>query len=72
MHREWSPDEHPEWLVFEAEQQLQIRPRQYWVARYLMQHPGAIVQLNMVRTRPFGGEAGQGAAAMGAAGVALG
>ena len=47
VHRKWSVDAHPEWLVFEAEQQLQIRPAQHSVANYLMRHPGAIVQLNM-------------------------
>ena len=47
MRREWSVDAHPAWLVFEAEQQLQIRPQQYWIARHLMGHFGDIVQLNM-------------------------
>ena len=62
VHREWSVDEHPEWLVFEAEQRLQIRPRQYWVANYLIHNPGAIVQLNM-------GEAAAGGAASTASGL---
>lgn len=43
--------EHPEWLVFEAEGQLQIRPTQHWIAEHLMHQPvdqpGAIDQLNM-------------------------
>lgn len=47
VHRQWSVDDHPEWLVFEAEQQLQIRPSQYWVAAHLLDNPGHIVQLNM-------------------------
>ena len=47
VHRTWSVDEHPEWLVFEAEGLLQIRPKQYSVALDLMQNPGAITQLNM-------------------------
>ena len=37
----------PEWLVFEMEQQLQIRGVQFEVARHLMSNPGAISQLNM-------------------------
>ena len=45
--REWSVNEHPQWLVFEVQHQLQIRPVQYQCARYLIQHPGAIIQLNM-------------------------
>lgn len=39
--------DHPEWLVFEAEGQLQIRPAQHRVAQLLMGDPGAIEQLNM-------------------------
>lgn len=51
MRRLWSPAQHPYWMVFEAEQQLQIRPAQYRVAQHLMDHPGAICQLNMVGVR---------------------
>jgi hypothetical protein len=47
--RTWNPAAHPLWLVFEAEQQLQIRPAQHWVAEHLIAHPQEIVQLNMVR-----------------------
>ncbi|KAL4428607.1 hypothetical protein ABPG77_008919, partial [Micractinium sp. CCAP 211/92] len=47
VHRTWSVDKHPLWLAFEAEQQLQVRPQQAWVAQHLMAHPGDIVQLNM-------------------------
>jgi hypothetical protein len=47
VHRTWSVDDHPAWLVFEMEGGLQIRPAQHWVAAYLMEHPGSIVQLNM-------------------------
>jgi hypothetical protein len=47
VYRTWNVDEHPEWLVFEAEGLLQIRPEQYSVALDLMQNPGAINQLNM-------------------------
>lgn len=46
-HHTWDPTAHPEWLVFEAEGQLQIRPQQYQIARHLMENPGAISQLNM-------------------------
>lgn len=49
VHRQWSVKKHPEWLVFEAEQQLQIRPAQYWVALHLMNNRGHILQLNMGR-----------------------
>ncbi|PNH12759.1 hypothetical protein TSOC_000243 [Tetrabaena socialis] len=47
VRREWDVAEHPQWLVFEAEGQLQIRPAQYAVAKQLMGDPGAIAQLNM-------------------------
>ncbi|KAL4434355.1 hypothetical protein ABPG75_000796 [Micractinium tetrahymenae] len=47
VRRTWSVDEHPQWLAFEAEQQLQVRPQQAWVAKHLIAHPGDIVQLNM-------------------------
>ncbi|KAL3918407.1 MAG: hypothetical protein SGILL_004248, partial [Bacillariaceae sp.] len=45
--REWSPFDHPRWLAFEVEQQLQIRPYQYKVVRQLLDEPGSMVQLNM-------------------------
>ena len=45
--RRWDVAEHPEWLVFEVEGGLQIRPVQYDVARKLMLDPGSVVQLNM-------------------------
>ncbi|GLC47559.1 hypothetical protein PLESTB_000001100 [Pleodorina starrii] len=47
VRRIWDPAQHPQWLVFEAEGQLQIRPAQLAVARHLISHPGAIAQLNM-------------------------
>lgn len=47
VHRTWDVAAHPEWLVFEAEGQLQIRPAQHKVAQLLMADPGAIEQLNM-------------------------
>ncbi len=47
MQRTWDPTKHPEWLVFEVEGQLQIRPTQYKVAQHLINNPGAIIQLNM-------------------------
>ena len=47
VHRTWEVDEHLEWLVFEAEGQLQIRPAQHLVASHLIRNPGAILQLNM-------------------------
>ena len=45
--REWSVHAHPEWLVFEVEQQLQIRHVQHIIAQFLVDHPYAITQLNM-------------------------
>ncbi|GLC35571.1 thioredoxin-disulfide reductase [Pleodorina starrii] len=47
VRRTWDPAQYPQWLVFEVEGQLQIRPEQEAVARHLMSHPGAIAQLNM-------------------------
>ncbi|GLC49187.1 thioredoxin-disulfide reductase [Pleodorina starrii] len=47
VRRTWNPAQYPQWLVFEVEGQLQIRPEQEAVARHLMSHPGAIAQLNM-------------------------
>ena len=51
VRRTWDPLQHPEWLVFEVEGQLQIRPTQHWIADHLINHPpdqpGAIDQLNM-------------------------
>ena len=45
--RSWCVRKHPEWLIFEMEQQLQIREVQYEVAKHLMCNPGAIAQLSM-------------------------
>ncbi|KAG2486452.1 hypothetical protein HYH03_014899 [Edaphochlamys debaryana] len=49
VRREWDVRAHPQWLVFEAEGRLQIRPQQYAVAAHLMDpaNAGAIAQLNM-------------------------
>jgi hypothetical protein len=45
--REWNPFEHPKWLAFEVEQQMQIRPCQYSIVRQLLEKPGSCTQLNM-------------------------
>ena len=45
--REWKLRDHPQWLVFEVEQRLQIRRVQFRVASFLIENPGAITQLNM-------------------------
>ena len=45
--RKWNVRQHPQWLVFEVQQRLQIRHVQYAVAQELIHTPGAIVQLNM-------------------------
>ncbi len=47
MRRTWDVAQHPQWLAFEAEGRLQIRPAQYALARHLLENPGAVVQLNM-------------------------
>eukprot|EP00878_Enallax_costatus_P005957 GHUV01006249.1.p1 GENE.GHUV01006249.1~~GHUV01006249.1.p1 ORF type:complete len:2036 (+),score=737.34 GHUV01006249.1:1069-7176(+) len=47
VYRKWDVAQHPKWLVFEVEGQLQIRPAQYDIAEHLITHPGAIMQLNM-------------------------
>ena len=41
VRRTWDVHQHPQWLVFEAEGQLQIRPAQYTVAQQMMGDPGA-------------------------------
>ena len=45
--RTWSPQEHPLWLAFELDQNIQIRPEQYQLAQHLLDNPGSISQLNM-------------------------
>lgn len=45
--RKWDVAKNPEWLVFEVEQQIQIRGVQYSVAKFCAENPGAITQLNM-------------------------
>jgi hypothetical protein len=45
--RQWSVAQHPQWLVFEVEQRLQIRRVQYKVAQELIDCPGSVTQLNM-------------------------
>ncbi|KAG2492072.1 hypothetical protein HYH03_009568 [Edaphochlamys debaryana] len=49
VRRVWDVRAHPQWLVFEVEGRLQIRPQQYAVAAHLMDpaNAGAIAQLNM-------------------------
>jgi hypothetical protein len=46
-NRIWPVKQYPEWLVFEAENNLQIRPLQYSVAQSMVQTPNQFVQLNM-------------------------
>ena len=45
--RVWSASEHPQWVAFEMEGALQIRPAQYAIAQAVIDNPGAVVQLNM-------------------------
>lgn len=47
LERNWDPREHPSWLAFEVEQQLQIRDLQYRVVEFCLRNPGKITQLNM-------------------------
>lgn len=47
LDREWDYKEHPHWLLFEVEQQLQIRKLQYLVARFCIRNEKTITQLNM-------------------------
>ena len=47
VHRTWNVWLHPQWLGFEVEACLQIRPVQHLVASKLIEDPGSIVQLNM-------------------------
>ncbi|CAM9355098.1 unnamed protein product [Chrysoparadoxa australica] len=44
--RQWSTSEHPKWLAYEAEGQIQIRPKQ-WLIFMGMKEKGAMLQLNM-------------------------
>lgn len=51
-HRTWDVALHPQWLVFEVEGRLQIRPDQYTVAQALLDGAGPdgrgpVAQLNM-------------------------
>lgn len=50
-HRTWDVSRHPQWLVFEAERRLQIRPAQLALAMTLLEGEaddwGPIAQLNM-------------------------
>lgn len=45
--RNWDPVMHQRWLVFEVEQMLQIRPKQYITIKRLLDNPGSAIQLNM-------------------------
>ncbi len=47
VFRTWEPAQHPDWLVFEAEGQLQVRPAQAAIVQHLLGNKGAIAQLNM-------------------------
>jgi hypothetical protein len=50
-HRTWEVSRHPQWLVFEVEGRLQIRPNQHALAQTLLagcpDGRGPIAQLNM-------------------------
>jgi hypothetical protein len=46
-HRSWDTNNHPYWLVYEAEQRIRIRPEQFQVANHLINNNGHVIQLNM-------------------------
>lgn len=46
-HRTWDSAAHPQWLAFEVEGGLQIRPEQHAIIDVLLSEPGRIAQLNM-------------------------
>eukprot|EP00961_Rhodomonas_salina_P257695 3482550-Rhodomonas_salina.1 len=45
--RTWSVHEHPDWLLFEVEGRIRIRPRQFEITKQALATPGSIQQLNM-------------------------
>ncbi|CAB9504630.1 Protein of unknown function (DUF3645) [Seminavis robusta] len=45
--RNWDSRQHIEWLVFEVEQELQIRPFQYSIVKQLLENNHTMIQLNM-------------------------
>jgi len=47
VERVWSAEKHPDWLVFEAEQHIQIRPVQFHVTQYLLRNPGKLIPLQV-------------------------
>lgn len=49
--RVWDAAAHPEWLAFELDGGLRIRPEQHCLAEYVMKNDGAIVQLNSASLR---------------------
>lgn len=44
--RQWVCSEHPPWLAFEVLQRIMIRPRQYIVAKQLLDNPGGTSFIN--------------------------
>lgn len=49
-HQDWSPHDHPEWLLVECESGILIRQVQQQIAQQMIQPPGgdnAVMQLNM-------------------------
>ena len=48
IFRNWKIEEHPLWLAFEVEQQIQIRPEQSLIAQYLIANPGSKIKENSV------------------------
>ena len=51
VHRTWDAAQHPAWLVFEVEQQLQIRPEQHKVG-VQAQSVGTVLVQQSVRCMP--------------------
>eukprot|EP00035_Acanthoeca_spectabilis_P000997 m.76812 g.76812 ORF g.76812 m.76812 type:complete len:2981 (+) comp10556_c0_seq1:218-9160(+) len=45
--RTWDTDRNPQWLAFEVDGGIQVRPAQYALAQTALTTPGAVMQLNM-------------------------
>ena len=47
VQRHYDPYKHPQWLAFEYEQGLQIRPEQIMIIKRMLENNGCVAQLNM-------------------------
>ena len=46
-YRKYNVKSHPEWLAFEVDQGIQIRPEQMDIIKNILKNPGSVTQLNM-------------------------